>query len=143
MHTSGFISPILTHNTTPSFSVLCDSAFPRNDPSLVGKLVRARKVNEMGKSSDTPNCTYLAAVDVLLERAIPSERQSVEWGVRSIKGPFKRLSVPLLADSYNRYRVVVLCAHLFNFRTRFVGRNQIRTVYYRTETRSPQTGVRQ
>ena len=72
MHTSGFISPILTHNTTPSFSVLCDSAFPRNDPSLVGKLVRARKVNEMGKSSDTPNCTYLAAVDVLLERAIPS-----------------------------------------------------------------------
>ena len=46
-----------------------------------------------------------------------------------MKGPFKRLSVPLPAHVFVRYRIVVSCAHLYDFCSRFVGLNQIRTVY--------------
>lgn len=58
-----------------------------------------------------------------------SERQSAEWGVRAVKGPFKRLTVPLPADSYERLRIIAICVHLCSFRTRFVGLNQICIIY--------------
>ncbi|CDF37127.1 unnamed protein product [Chondrus crispus] len=58
-----------------------------------------------------------------------SERQSPEWGVRALKGPFGRLTVPLPADAYKRCRISRLCCHLFNMRTRTVGRNHIRATY--------------
>lgn len=41
----------------------------------------------------------------------------------------KRLTVLLLADVHARYRIVVSCAHLFNFRTRLVVLNYLRTTY--------------
>ena len=50
-------------------------------------------------------------------------------GLRAIKGPFARLKVKLLADAYSSYRIIVSCAHLNNFRTRFVGLNRLRSVY--------------
>ena len=76
-------------------------------------------------------------MDKLIERAMPSECQSAEWGVRAIKGPFKRLSVPLPADILVRHRIIVCCVHLYNFRTRFVGLIQIRTVYKDEGTTAP------
>lgn len=60
---------------------------------------------------------------------MPSERQSAEWGVRAIKGPFGRLKLPLSPDALKRERLLRICVHLFNLRTRLVGLNQIRTVY--------------
>ncbi len=130
---SGLYRPMLTKHTPPGLALLGDSAFPRSVPELRGKLVRARKANEgwMRDSSDVPRTAWMAAIDTLLERAMPSERQSAEWGVRAIKGPFGRLKVALPADARARYRILACCAHLYNFRTRFVGLNQIRTVYTR------------
>lgn len=126
---SGLYSPRLTRDTPSGFEVLCDSAFPSYGTSLQGKVVRARKANELGPSSDVSKSFYLSAVDTLFERAMPSERQSAEWGVRAMKCPFKRMTVSLPADVHSRYRILVICAHMFNFRTRFVGLNQLRTVY--------------
>ena len=60
---------------------------------------------------------------------MPSERQSAEWVVRALKEPFKRITVPLLADVHSCYRIIVSVAHLYNFRVRFAGLNQIRTTY--------------
>ena len=114
--------------TPPGYAVLGDSAFVSDTRRTNGKIVRARKTNE---TSDIPYSATLAAVDVLLQRAMPSERQSAEWGVRAFKGPFARLKIPLSPDSYKRYRLIRICCHLFNFRTRYVGLNHVRTSYAR------------
>ncbi len=71
----------------------------------------------------------MAIIDELLQKIMPSERQSAEWGVRALKGPFARLKTVLTGDAYKRMRLILICVHLFNFRTRFVGLNQIRTTY--------------
>ena len=115
--------------TPPGFCILGDSAFPRSTDVNNGKILRARKVNEMGSASGVPESAFLAAVDLLLDRAMPSERQSAEWGVRAVKGPFKRITVPLPSSAYTRFRIISTVAHLYNFRTRMVGLNQIQTVY--------------
>jgi len=127
---SGLYHPKLDDAMTPpGFAILADSAFPRSTAVLNGKIVRARKANELSGPGAVPHSCYIAATEMLLDRAMPSERQSAEWGVRAIKGPFKRITVELPADSYTRYRLLILVAHLYNFRVRRVGLNQIRTVY--------------
>ena len=63
-------------------------------------------------------------------------------GVRAVKGPFKRLTVSLPCDAYARYRILLSSVHLCNFRTRFVGLNQIRTVCKDKET-TAQTRVKE
>ena len=90
--------------------------------------MRARKANEHGAAGDTPRSEWLAAVDLLVERAMPSERQAAEWGVRAIKSIFGRLTVPLMADAFLSRRLFKICVHLYNFRVRYVGLNQLRTV---------------
>jgi len=96
--------------TPPGFAILADSAFP-----AIGKIIRARKVNEMGTNGTVGRNTYIAATEMFLDRAMSSERQSAELGVRAIKGPFKRVTVPLPADAYTRYRFLILVTHLCNF----------------------------
>ncbi|CDF33017.1 unnamed protein product [Chondrus crispus] len=124
---SGLYFPKLSDEyTPPGYAVLGDSAFVNNLKATNGKVVRGRKSNE---TNDIPCSLALAAVDTILQRAMPSERQSAEWGVRAIKGPFARLKVPLPADSKKRYRLLRICCHMFNFRTRHVGRNQIRSTH--------------
>lgn len=51
-----------------------------------------------------------------------------------MKEAFNRLTVPLTADVYSCYWIIVSCAHPFNFLTRFFGLNQLRTVYTGTES---------
>lgn len=85
---------------------------------MEGKLLRARKANEHGARSGVPRAAWLAAVDLMLERAMPSERQSAEWCVRAIKGPFKRLTVTLPANARVRGTIISVCAHLYNLRVR-------------------------
>ena len=126
---SNLFYPLLTNKTLPGYSVLSGSSSPRTGRDLEGKILRSQEQNELGNSNDIPQIPWLAAVDTMLERAIPSERQSAEWGVRALKCPFKRLTVPLLANVHNRYRRKVTCVHLYSFRVRFVGLNQPRTVY--------------
>ena len=118
--------------TPPGVAILGDSAFVNTTKATNGKVLRNRKSNEM---NDIPKSAELAVVDVLLQRAMKSERQSAEWGVRAMKGPFQRLKTPLPADAHKRLRLLRICCHLFNFRTRFVGLNQIRTTYGRIQIR--------
>lgn len=88
--------------------------------------MRSRKSNE---TSSIPATLELVAADTILQRVMPSERQSAEWGVISIKSVFARLKRPLTAYSLKRLRLIRCCIHLVNLRTRYVGLNQIRTTY--------------
>lgn len=83
----------------------------------------------MGEKGGVPHGAYLEAFEILVDRAMPSEPQAVEWGVNAIKSPFKRLNTNLPADVYNRKRLLSIVCHLYNFRVRYIGLNQLRTVY--------------
>ena len=112
--------------TPPGYAILGDSAFINDARITKGKIIRSPKANE---TQNIPESTELYAVDLILQRVMPSERQSAEWGIRALKGPFGRLKVALPADAEKRARIIRICCHLLNFRTRFVGLNQIRSTY--------------
>ncbi len=76
--------------------------------------MRARKENEYGTLSGVPRSFWLAAVDLLLQRAMSSERQRAEWEVWALKGPFSRLTATVYANSESRMRIIAMSAHLFN-----------------------------
>ena len=118
--------------TPPGMAIFGDSAFVNTTKATNGKVLRSRKSNEI---NDIPKSSELAAVDLLLQRAMPSEIQSAEWGVRAVKGPFKKLKTPLLADAQKQLRLLRICCHLYNFWTRFVGLNHIRTTYGRIQNK--------
>jgi len=91
---SGLYYPKLSDEfTPPGMAILGDSAFVTNTKATNGKIVRSRKTNEV---SNIPESAPLAAVDLLQQRIMPSERQSGEWSIRAIKAPFARQKVPLL-----------------------------------------------
>lgn len=128
---SGLYLPRLSDDMKlPGMALLGDSAFVNNARVTSGKIIRGRKSNE---TSDIPEASALSAVDIILQRIMPSERQSAEWGVMAIKAPFARLKVSVPADSKKCLRLLTICCHLFNFRTRKVGLNQIRTTYARRQ----------
>lgn len=60
---------------------------------------------------------------------MPSELQSAKWEVSSIKAPFGSLRLPISLEIENRKRFLTIYAHLFNWKNRPVGINQIGTVY--------------
>lgn len=124
---SGFMSTCLYDKFTPVVkAVLFHSAFVVFTPSLKGKCVRARNVTE---TRDLGESEVLNAVVTVLQGILPSERKSVEWRERAFKAPFGRLCLPLDINASRRGRLLTLCAHLLNLRTRRLGINQIRTVY--------------
>ena len=69
---SGLYYPNLVTATPSRLCILADSAFPRTGAALQSKIVRARKASEHGAAGDTPRSEWLAAVDLLLDRAMPS-----------------------------------------------------------------------
>lgn len=71
-----------------------------------------------------PRGAYMEALEILVDRAMPSERQAAEWGVNAAKSPFKGLDTNLPADVYNRKHLFSIICHLYNFRVRYVGLNQ-------------------
>ena len=130
---SGLYFPKLSDEMTPpGMAILEDSAFVNTIKATNGKGLRSTKSNEV---NDIPKSAELAPVDLMLQRAMPSKRQSAEWGVRAMKGPFQRLKTPLPADARKRLRLLRICCHLQNFRTRFVCLNQIRTTYSKVQDR--------
>lgn len=124
---SGLMNDLLSDEKTPvGMAILCDSAFMAATAKTGGKIIRARKVTER---SEIPCSELMSAIDDILQSVMPSERQSAEWGVRALKAPFGRLRLPLSRDSERRGRLLIVCAHLVNLRTRQVGLSQIRTTY--------------
>jgi hypothetical protein len=68
--------------------------------------------------------------NIAVKRAATSMRQSVEWGMRAIQSSFPRLKDTIVYEEYGERRIIFNCLfHLYNFRARLVGINQIANVY--------------
>lgn len=77
--TSGLYFPKLGDDMRPGgFCILGDSAFPRISGQLCGKIIRSRKSNELSGARYILHDALLASKDLLLEKVVPSERQSAE-----------------------------------------------------------------
>jgi hypothetical protein len=62
-------------------------------------------------------------------RWLTTTRQAVEWGMRVLQSNWKRLTVLLPADSFERRDILDTVFMLHNFLTHHCGHNQIKTVY--------------
>lgn len=49
--------------------------------------------------------------------------------MRALKGPFQRLTTTSPANVRTWVDIIVLCAHLYNFRVGRIGLNQLKSVY--------------
>lgn len=85
---SGLIfSGLRDEHTPPDFVILGDSAFVTDLRATTGKIVRVGEGNE---SQLTPESDVLAAIDVIFQCVLSSERQPAEFGVRVFKPAFVR-----------------------------------------------------
>ena len=126
---SGLYTLKLSDRYTPQgCAVLADSAFINSNRMLQTKIIRPRKSNEFW---EIPHSKALAWLDLLLQRLIPGVRKAAEWGVRALIAPFGRLHYPLPGNTQKRHRLLTVCCHLLNLRTRTTGNNQIRSVFFR------------
>jgi hypothetical protein len=94
---------------TPNpFRIIADQAFR----SLGGKILKTKKVN---KSAE--------------EREACSARQAIEWGVRTVRANWPRLTNFLSTNTDKNRKLILLSILLSNFKTRFVGVSQTRTFF--------------
>ena len=73
-----------------------------------------------------------------LDAIITSCRQSAEWGVRVLKGPWARLRTELTTLPNERLLLLANIVRLANVRTRLMGINQITTVLDRDREQQQQ-----
>lgn len=67
---------------------------------------------------------------VLVNDEATSLWQSFEWGMRGLQGSFPRLKGRFMYEEYGEQLLVLLTIlHLYNFLARYVGMNQIRSVF--------------
>ena len=73
---SGLLFPKLSDSMTPpGYAIPGDSAFIGHTRHTKGNIVRGRKSNETKRIQSSPE---MAAVDIILQRVMPSERRSAE-----------------------------------------------------------------
>lgn len=66
---------------------------------------------------------------VTLHHTYTSLRQSAEWGMRALQGSFPRLRTRLTANAFVRKEIIESICYLHNYRTDYVGINQIAAVF--------------
>ncbi|GLE03372.1 hypothetical protein PINS_up012262 [Pythium insidiosum] len=123
----------LLDRTPENYFAIADTAFPRNQSRMQGRIKTPIKSNDK-----LPRELHAQGrLDELQElmrfnSELVSARQAAEWGMRAFQGSFARLKMPLPADDHEyRYRILEICARLHQLRTVRVGINQIRNVYER------------
>lgn len=108
--------------TAPELGIIADTAFPRTGP-LEQKILTPSSFDSLSIN------TEVAYRELLRHQLITSLRQSAEWGMRALQGTFGRLKVPQTHHHKKRSRCLLSIALLHNFRTTYVGFNQIATVF--------------
>jgi hypothetical protein len=106
-----------------SFKFCVDQGFPRS-----GKL-HELFVGPLSKKSRRNLAPILRNHMIELHNLYVSLRQSSEWGMRALQGSFSRLKSRLTSNKLKRYHIIAGIALLHNYRTEFVGINQIATVF--------------
>ena len=113
----------LAKNIPAPYRLVADTAFPTlND--LNGKIVTPLKSGAVLSGN-----IHEVRERIYFHQTITSTRQAAEWGMRAFQGMFPRLYARMPACHATRKRWLNILIPLFNFRTRTMGINQIRTVY--------------
>lgn len=102
------------------FSLIADSAFPRNKEFQKVILKPIKKFPRRGLARRMVTRKH---------RAIVSLRQAAEWGMRSLQATFSRLKTRLPSNAFQRSLIVECCCYLHNFRVDTMGISQINTVF--------------
>ena len=105
------------------YAMCVDQGFPRSG-DLHGRFV-GPMTQRMRRKLSPQIAQYLLS---LHEKYI-SLRQASEWGMRALQGTFSRLKSRLTSDDRKRSKIILSIVLLHNFRTDFVGLNQIATVF--------------
>jgi hypothetical protein len=67
---------------------------------------------------------------ILVSQDATSLRQSAEWGMRALQGSFPRLKDRFHYEEFGeRLLMLLTIVHLYNFRTRYIGLNHIRSTF--------------
>ena len=106
-----------------TYAMCVDQGFPRSGDlhdRFVGPMTK-----KMRRKLDPVLGRYLLPMH---EKYI-SLRQASEWGMRALQGTFGRLKSRLPSDSEKRGLIILSVILLHNFRTEFVGLNQIATAF--------------
>lgn len=115
----------LEHHTPDGYYLVADTAFPRGNDRIGGRIKVPLKSGDRLATADDARKHELQFSKELL-----SYRQTAEWGMRTIQGSFGRLRVPLEIENLQRRAdLLETCIRLQNLRTRMVGINQIASVY--------------
>ena len=70
------------------------------------------------------------ALAIVINADAVSLHQSVEWGMRGLQSAFPRLKDPFTIEDFGRrHEILELLVRLYNFCTRLVGLNHIRSTY--------------
>jgi hypothetical protein len=105
------------------YAFCVDSGFPRGNElydKFVGPISKAQKK----QLSPILRTHILRQVEVYV-----SLRQASEWGMRALQGTFPRLKSRLCSDKPKRLNTIYGAVLLHNFRTHYVGLNQIAEVF--------------
>jgi hypothetical protein len=115
----------LRERTPNGFYLIADTAFPRNDEQVNGKIRAAPKAGD--RYQGTP-ARIQAFQDFTVE--LTSSRQAAEWGMRDIQGSWGRLRLPLDAnDTAGRQLLLRNCSRMTNIRAQRIGISEIRNTY--------------
>lgn len=115
---------LLSDRTPGAFALAADTAFPRND-EMRAKIITPMKIDE-----ELSEDSAVATQQLLTHRQVVRVRQAAEWGMHTLQAAFPRLKCTILWDPPNNHNFLSVVLHLFNYRTRTVGLNQTRSVYW-------------
>lgn len=108
--------------TTEGLAIVADTAFPRSGPL-------ARKIVAPTEFDTVSHATNVAIEEIKRHQLIVSLRQAAEWGMRALQGTFGRLKTQLTSHNSTRFQIILSIVLLHNFRTKYVGLNQITSVF--------------
>ncbi|KDR70605.1 hypothetical protein GALMADRAFT_50277, partial [Galerina marginata CBS 339.88] len=115
----------LQTRTPEGYFLVADTAFPRGTGDIAGQIRAPVKAGQRVRGTDEEIAEAMA-----FDRELLSYRQTAEWGNRQLQGTFGRLRIPLdINNSHQRGDLLEICFRLANLRTRWIGINQITTVY--------------
>ena len=105
------------------YAFCVDQGFPRSG-DLHGRFV-GPMTRRMRRKLSPEIAEYL----IPMHEKYISLRQASEWGMRALQGTFSRLKSRLTSDNKKRGQIILSIVLLHNFRTDFVGLNQIAAVF--------------
>ena len=118
----GLYAILADPSKTPRSSfILADTAFPCGKD--VSDRVLSRPKDNIANAETNVGKQQLWA-------AITRQRQAAEWGMRALQGAFGRLDLRLTTNKSKRGLLLYVIFRLHNYRTRMVGLNQIKEVYF-------------